>query len=136
MTALHKKWSFPLSLSWRRPLSYRNHANQWTGFYMITASVMKELRISLVNRTKSAGKSLFSETRWKLMTFVISSNLKHTWKNQYRLVLYEKDIHRLILNNIQYKNMVSRIFLWFHSLVYKNVGWAKWNATIFEFLMV
>ena len=33
----------------RRPLSYRNQsidlqrANQWTGFYMITASVMKEL---------------------------------------------------------------------------------------------
>ena len=30
-----------LTLSWRRPLSCR--ANQWTGFYMITASVMKEL---------------------------------------------------------------------------------------------
>ena len=35
-----------LTLSWRRPLSYRNQsnsANQWTGFYMITASVMKGL---------------------------------------------------------------------------------------------
>ena len=37
-----------LTLSWRRPLSYRNQsidlrANQWTGFYIITASVMKEL---------------------------------------------------------------------------------------------
>ena len=30
-----------LTLSWRRPLSYRN---QWTGFYMITASVMRELK--------------------------------------------------------------------------------------------
>ena len=30
-----------LTLSWRRPLSCG--ANQWTGFYMITASVMKEL---------------------------------------------------------------------------------------------
>ena len=29
-----------LTLLWRRPLSYRN---QWTGFYMITVSVMKEL---------------------------------------------------------------------------------------------
>ena len=29
-----------LTLLWRRPLSYRD---QWTGFYMITASVMKEL---------------------------------------------------------------------------------------------
>ena len=41
-----------LTLSWRRPLLYRNQsidllANQWTGFYMITASVMKGLRILL-----------------------------------------------------------------------------------------
>ena len=40
---------FSLTLSWRRPLSYRNQsivcsANQWTGFYMITASVMKGLK--------------------------------------------------------------------------------------------
>ena len=37
-----------LTLSWRRPLSYRNQSidlrsNQWTGFYMITAAVMKQL---------------------------------------------------------------------------------------------
>ena len=37
-----------LTLSRRTPLSYRNEsidcfANQWTGFYMITASVLKEL---------------------------------------------------------------------------------------------
>ena len=42
-----------LTVSWRRPLSYRNQSidlqsksiYQWTGFYMITASVMKRLRI-------------------------------------------------------------------------------------------
>ena len=41
-----------LTLSWRGPLSYRNQsidlqskANQWTGFYMITASVIKELKV-------------------------------------------------------------------------------------------
>ena len=34
-----------LTLSWRRPLSYRNQSiDQWTGFYMITASVMKGLK--------------------------------------------------------------------------------------------
>ena len=37
-----------LTLSWRRPILYRKYieicsANQWTGFYMITASVMKGL---------------------------------------------------------------------------------------------
>ena len=42
-----------LTLSWRRPLSYRNQsidclANQWTGFYMITASVMKGLNTNLL----------------------------------------------------------------------------------------
>ena len=38
-----------LTLSWRRPLSYRNQSqiNQWTGFYMITAAAMKELSICL-----------------------------------------------------------------------------------------
>ena len=42
-----------LTLPWRRPLSYRNQstdlqsrANQWTGFYMITASVVEELNQS------------------------------------------------------------------------------------------
>ena len=45
-----EKKVFFLTFSWRRPLSYRNQsilisrANQWTGFYMITASVMKELK--------------------------------------------------------------------------------------------
>ena len=45
------KWEsieFTLILSWWRPLSYKNQSidllcNQWTGFLMITASIMKEL---------------------------------------------------------------------------------------------
>ena len=48
-----------LTLSWLRPFSFRNQStdllyksmicstNQWTGFYMITASIMKELKIVL-----------------------------------------------------------------------------------------
>ena len=36
------KWVNMLTLSWLRPLSFCS-TNQWTGFYMITASVMKEL---------------------------------------------------------------------------------------------
>ena len=43
------KFSYNLILSWRNPLWYRNHplicwANQWTAFYMITASVMKQVK--------------------------------------------------------------------------------------------
>ena len=44
---------FHLTLSRRRPLSYRNQwsgANQWTGFYMITASVLKGLKRRLWHR--------------------------------------------------------------------------------------
>ena len=42
------KLNSSLTLSWRRPLSYRNsplicRENQWASFYMITVSVMKEL---------------------------------------------------------------------------------------------
>ena len=41
-----------LTLSWRRPLSYRNRANQcranqWTGFHMISAPFTKELTVLL-----------------------------------------------------------------------------------------
>ena len=46
-----RKFSFflPLTLSWRRSLSYRTSpliccADQWAGFYMILTSVMKELK--------------------------------------------------------------------------------------------
>ena len=39
-----------LTLSRRKPLSYRNQSiNQWTGFYMITASVLKGLRTGTSN---------------------------------------------------------------------------------------
>ena len=45
-----------LTLFWRRSLSYRNHpliccANQWTGFYVIGVSVMKELKNILYKNT-------------------------------------------------------------------------------------
>ena len=46
-----------LTFSWRRPLSYRNQsidlqnsANQWTGFYVIRVSVMKELSKQMFNK--------------------------------------------------------------------------------------
>ena len=68
---------FHLTLSWRQPLSYRNQSNQWTGFYMITASVMKELSsptfisrsASWILREISISNTLFcgsrSDIRWR-----------------------------------------------------------------------
>ena len=42
-----------LTLSWRRPLSYRNQSIdllwKWAGFYMITTPVMKELTKKILN---------------------------------------------------------------------------------------
>ena len=45
-TIVTKKLVFSITLSWRRPLPYRNQtwANQWTGFYMIGTSAMKKLK--------------------------------------------------------------------------------------------
>ena len=40
---LHSFRKIKLTLSWRRPISYRNQSNQWNGFYMISASVIKGL---------------------------------------------------------------------------------------------
>ena len=41
-----------LTLSWRRPLSYRNQSidlpSKWTGFYMITASIMNGLNLFIL----------------------------------------------------------------------------------------
>ena len=58
-----KKLMFPLTLSWRRSLSYRNQssANQWTGFYMITASLMKELKITETVAQRCSVKKVFPE---------------------------------------------------------------------------
>ena len=58
-----KKLMFPLTLSWRRPLTYRNQssANQWTGFYMITASVMKELKITEAVAQRCSVEKVFPE---------------------------------------------------------------------------
>ena len=50
-----------LTLPWRKPLSYRNQSidlltNQWTGFYMITSSVIKELSLQLISCQKTCKK--------------------------------------------------------------------------------
>ena len=64
----------PLTLLWRGPLSYRNQsidlicsANQWTGFYIITVSVMKGLnyRYSKVGHVIGASFLRKEYTRWR-----------------------------------------------------------------------
>ena len=50
---------FCLTISWRRPSSYRNQsidllANQWTGFCMITTPVMKELSLCELENTQTS----------------------------------------------------------------------------------
>ena len=53
-----------LVLSWRGAISYRSQslicrANQWTGFYMITASVMKELMLRTIASLRISLKLLW-----------------------------------------------------------------------------
>ena len=69
-----------LTLSWRRRLSYRNQsicsANQWTGFYMITASVMKEFNKTFQLLTPLK-RSRSSHWRWTIKKAV---GLQFGWK--------------------------------------------------------
>ena len=85
-----------LTLSWRRPLSYRNQsANQWAGFYMITASDMKGLR--------SLSDIALSDTK-KLQL----GNLERAiWKKRYRVRL--KNI--ALLQNCKMKSKRIIVFL-------------------------
>ena len=60
-----------LTLSWWRPLSYRNQskcrANQWTGFYMITASVMRKLNghfLTILLYKSVVCQTLFRNISW------------------------------------------------------------------------
>ena len=59
-----------LTVSWRRPLPYRNQPidlqnNQWTGFYMTTTPVMKELMSQCITRIPYT--KYVSQT-WKITT--------------------------------------------------------------------
>ena len=55
MKLIKKVRCFFLTLSWRRPLSYRNGlANPWTGFCMISASVMKGLKALTMRITSTS----------------------------------------------------------------------------------
>ena len=74
-----------LTLSWRMPLSYRNHlicgANQWTGFYMITASVMKGLIFSV--ESKISDLLSWRMEYFQSPTFILSGfdrSAKFFWK--------------------------------------------------------
>ena len=68
------KWD-SLTLSWRRPLTYRNQSiDLWTCFYMITASIMKGLRSACTN-TSSTHQQNNSQQRFHIQWFRYKWNL-------------------------------------------------------------
>ena len=83
-----------LTLPWRGPLSYRNQsidllANQWTRFYMITASVMKELRRNspLALRTSDYESTVFNSLAYEKWHVTLKSQ-KQTQKRRERRKKY------------------------------------------------
>ena len=107
-----------LSLSWRRPLSYRKEsplicgANQWTGFSMISASVMKELMMIIMIRVfYFCSSAIFA-------IFLISQILKNLY-DQLLLMQYlilqtskKKIFNVIICWNGCIINSKSRVFWW------------------------
>ena len=88
----HEAWSHShislkrLTLPWETsPLIFS--ANQWTGFYMITASVMKELKtINIVNNIRAY---IFCR-KWK---YVYNFNHRYDWPGQEFLQKIEFGLH-------------------------------------------
>ena len=109
-----------LTLSWRRPLSYRNQsidllcsANQWTGFYMITVFVMKQLKdiatsitkvhcFFLVRRIYANNGSLV--TRKILSLFLLLSKWKNMTQNFINCTVKE-----IILQNFNHQNLLTKL---------------------------
>ena len=107
-----------LTLSWRRPISYRNQsiegANQWTGFYVISASVMKGL----------SQFGYYSAVLWyKPLSFI---TLNWSWK------LFYKQILKLLMHCISRistdinRKLVKNKF----SIIIKTVNYIRFDAFV------
>ena len=108
---------FDLTLSWRRPLYVETSplicdANQWTGFYMITAPVKKELRTFLWVRLKlKLTKMIFSAriNKYCLLVFIRLIDDWQPWKiRSSRLELFYKKVFLEISENSQ-ENACARV---------------------------
>ena len=113
-----------LTLSWRgllyietSPLICR--ANQWTGFYMITASVMKEL--ILTNNSNSFQKSGTTETGLSDFHKLISTFFKSHFSRLSRKAIYYRN----------YKNFDESKFI--EDLIYTDflTIWWPWRKLFF-----
>ena len=120
-------FKFLLTLSWRRPLSYRNQSIDLrsklrTGFYMITASVMKELKWG-----KNEEKYWVQHILWSskmLFCFLINAyvffsnghirNVVSTLPNVVKIDVENGNVvctlSNVVLFNIKKHNVVSKLF--------------------------
>ena len=89
-----------LTLPWRGPLSYRNQsidANQWTGFYMITASGMRELSSGFNLTTRD---SYFTNGVGVFTNHILAENTyftnKREWTDHKIMVLKPENKYQII----------------------------------------
>ena len=107
-----------LTLSCRGPLSYRNQsiatsslicsANQWTGFYMTTVSVMKELR-EREAISSQFNDDMYGEVRMydqPYMKFICLKLLHQFWCSNYWIVSYFDMHYSLLLNRELFSQFV------------------------------
>ena len=111
-----------LTLSWRRPLSYRNQSidlrsnmvSIWYGFYMIMASVMKEL------------KSVF----FKLSFFVRRKSVSIQWSSDHALLSYLLECKYNF--EAMYFIFVMFCAIWYQFEQFKKLGKHPWRSVTFS----
>ena len=119
-----KYWN-TLTLSWRRPLLYRR-ANQWTGFYMITTSVMKELNNwSYQCETFIIIDQFISFYIRKIWQKFHSDKIFHVWKP--KTSVHSELVFLAISQNNELNLDVISFVLWFRSCH----SW-YWTMTFFN----
>ena len=117
LAAIPMLW-FCLSLSWRRPLSYRNQSiDLWTGFYMITALIKPKLCVSTffcnIQVDTVYQRVLYNSLFFLLLRHIISKTKEH--------ILHKRGF--ILLSCFTQKKKFSAMneikLVWFYSL-YRN----------------
>ena len=131
-----------LTLSWRRFVSYRSqsitlhsksidlHSNQWTSFYMIETTVMKEL-MNCIFRCETKRKDDLLEIRLVLIsncseTVSTIKNYKNLiYANQLKKRICRPNISMIQNTKVEYKS-IENALLWMYFLPKLCSDWAKW----------
>ena len=103
-----------ITLSWRTPLSYRNQsidcsANQWTSFYMITASVMKELNKSNKYTMGVARLRYIAPEDFFLLNNLNPSHQRNVFVERNNRRRHKNDLHLSTWNTVTFGDKSVRV---------------------------